>query len=94
MADDGQPKAGPRPDAPQVEHVAPGSVSDEAIETLLREVYVSGGFTDPQVANEALSAPQVRARGKMLVLRQGGGLLGMVMLQRCSVRNGTHQRAW
>jgi len=52
------------------------------IESLLREVYVSGGFTDAQVAASLFAAPAVLARGRVLVARalESKALAGMVIV--------------
>jgi GNAT superfamily N-acetyltransferase len=58
------------------------SVLPEELETLLRRVYVDGGFTDPEVAAPAFAALTVFARGQLLVTRDAptGALTGMVIV--------------
>jgi len=65
-----------------VELAADTSVADDAIETLLHDVYVQGGFTVPEVASTLFRASAVRARGDLLVARDptDGRLLGMVIV--------------
>ncbi|HZU85566.1 MAG TPA: GNAT family N-acetyltransferase [Polyangiaceae bacterium] len=41
-------------------------VADEALEAILRRVYVEEGFTPPAVAAKLFAAPVVRARGELL----------------------------
>lgn len=64
-------------------HVEPLEVSpeaDEALEALLYETYVRGGFTDATLANTLLAAA-VRSRGEVLAARdRTRSLLGTVTL--------------
>lgn len=54
--------------------------SDAALEALLHETYVRGGFTDAILAG-TLDAAAVRARGEVLAARdEAGSLLGTVTL--------------
>jgi ribosomal protein S18 acetylase RimI-like enzyme len=56
-------------------------VLDAALETLLRRVYVDGGFTEAGVAGAAFRAANVRARGEVLVACNAEGqLLGTVVV--------------
>jgi len=60
--------------------------ADAALETLLHETYVRGGFTDAILADTLLAAA-VRARGEVLAARDGpDSLLGTVTLARSPVR--------
>jgi ribosomal protein S18 acetylase RimI-like enzyme len=54
--------------------------ADAALETLLHETFVRGGFTDAILAHSLL-APAVRARGEVLAARDGtDSLLGTLTL--------------
>ena len=56
-------------------------VDDTQLEALLRDVYVGGGFTAPDVAATVFSAGAVRARGRLLCARdEHGGLVGTVIV--------------
>ncbi|MEM7234833.1 MAG: GNAT family N-acetyltransferase [Planctomycetota bacterium] len=65
-------------------HIAPASelgTSDEDLERLLHLVYVGEDFTDPEVGEVILSAPQVRARGEIIsAVSPAGDLVGIVIL--------------
>lgn len=64
----------------RVEPIPDSRDADSALEALLHESYVGGGFTDADSADE-LRAAAVRARGAVLVaLDRNGGLLGTVTL--------------
>ncbi len=56
------------------------------IEALLREVYVAGGFTDPDRAESLFLAPAIFARGRVLVSRDRATqrLMGMVIVASAS----------
>jgi ribosomal protein S18 acetylase RimI-like enzyme len=56
--------------------------SDVELGALLREVYVEGGFTAPDVAERLFAGPAVRARGTLVTARDpaNAALLGMVIL--------------
>jgi ribosomal protein S18 acetylase RimI-like enzyme len=56
-----------------------GEATDEEIERLLRRVYVEGGYTPAEVATAAFAAPAVRARGRLIVVRDAG-LVGMLIV--------------
>jgi ribosomal protein S18 acetylase RimI-like enzyme len=50
------------------------------LETLLKAVYVDGGFTEPSLADSLFAAESVRSRGEVLVAQDpSGGLLGAVI---------------
>lgn len=54
---------------------------DRELMTLLRRVYVGGGFTAPEVAEVMFAAEAVRARGRLLYARGSGGeLMGTVIV--------------
>ena len=57
-----------------------------AIEVLLREAYVSEGFTDPERAETLFVAPAIFERGRLLVARHQGHLAGMVIVVPASSR--------
>src|SRR5262245_59527171 len=58
---------------------APGS--DDDLESILKLVYVGGGFTEPSQADTSLAAASVRARGDVLVAREDNGrLIGSVVV--------------
>jgi ribosomal protein S18 acetylase RimI-like enzyme len=69
-----------------VMHVRVSIANPEAdsggIESLLREVYVEGGFTDAAVAESAFAAPAVFSRGRVLVAHdpETNKLAGMVIV--------------
>ena len=64
----------------RVEPLEDSPQADEALEALLYETYVRGGFTDASLA-ETLLAAAVRARGEVLAARdRAGSLLGTVTL--------------
>jgi ribosomal protein S18 acetylase RimI-like enzyme len=65
----------------QIEPIADSAAADEALEALLHESYVGGGFTAPEVAATTLRAAAVRSRGTVLVAHDGAGaVLGSVTL--------------
>ncbi|MBX7099299.1 MAG: GNAT family N-acetyltransferase [Myxococcaceae bacterium] len=51
-----------------------------AIEALLHEVYVGGGFTDPAAAVTRFAAEAVLSRGTVLLAEHAGTLAGMIVL--------------
>jgi ribosomal protein S18 acetylase RimI-like enzyme len=55
-------------------------VDDDEIEQLLRRVYVDGGFTSPDLAETLFAAAAVRARGRILFVREGQALAGMIIV--------------
>lgn len=56
-------------------------VSDAALEALLTDSYVRGGYTDPAVATGLFAAAAVRARGSVLVAHAADGdVLGTATL--------------
>jgi ribosomal protein S18 acetylase RimI-like enzyme len=57
-------------------------VSDQRLEALLQRVYVESGFTDPEVAQVALRASAVRARGELIAVcdSDSGVVCGIVMV--------------
>jgi ribosomal protein S18 acetylase RimI-like enzyme len=63
----------------QVEPLEDSPQADEALETLLYETYVRGGFTDAILAS-TLSASAVRTRGEVLAALEQTDLLGTVTL--------------
>jgi len=63
----------------QVEPLEDSPQADEALETLLYETYVRGGFTDAILAGTLLAAA-VRARGEVLAVLERTDLLGTVTL--------------
>jgi len=64
----------------QVDPLEVSPEADEALEALLYETYVRGGFTDESLAN-ALLAAAVRSRGDVLAARdETNSLLGTVTL--------------
>ncbi len=56
--------------------------NDEELATLLRAVYVDGGFTAPDLAERIFAGPAVRARGTLITARapESEALLGMIIL--------------
>jgi GNAT superfamily N-acetyltransferase len=56
-------------------------ISDPEISRLLTRVYVGGGFTDQETAKNLFDAAAVRARGKIIGVRErtSGELAGMVI---------------
>lgn len=59
----------------------PDGARDAVLESLLRRVYVDGGFTEAAVADTAVRATEVRARGEVLVARGAGdAVLGMIVV--------------
>lgn len=55
--------------------------ADHDLESLLKLVYVGGGFTEPSLADSLFAAATVRARGNVLVARDDHGhLLGSVVM--------------
>jgi ribosomal protein S18 acetylase RimI-like enzyme len=62
-----------------VEPLEDSPQADSALEALLYETYVRGGFTDAILAG-ALLAAAIRARGVVLAARDRGDLLGTVTL--------------
>jgi predicted N-acetyltransferase YhbS len=66
----------------RVEPLDDSPQADAALEALLYETYIGGGFTDANLA-EALRAAAVRSRGLVLAARdEAGALLGTVTLVR------------
>jgi ribosomal protein S18 acetylase RimI-like enzyme len=63
----------------RVEPLDDSPQADAALEALLYETYVRGGFTDANLA-DTLLAPAVRSRGEVLAAREAGALLGTVTL--------------
>ena len=65
-------------------HIAPlddSPIADAALEALLHESYVGGGFTSSEVAATMLRAAAVRSRGTVLVAHDDAGtLLGTLTL--------------
>lgn len=68
---------------------SPYTITDDAIEqaddhalvSLLRRVYVAGGFTAPAVADAVFTPEAVRGRGQLLYARGGdGALIGTVIV--------------
>jgi predicted N-acetyltransferase YhbS len=65
----------------RIESIADSAAADAALEALLYESYVGGGFTAPEVAATSLRAAAVRARGTVLVAQdEAGAVLGTVTL--------------
>lgn len=65
----------------QVRSGEAATCSDAELEGLLYSVYVGGGFTDADVAQNLLSASAVRARGELVIARAATGeLAGIVVL--------------
>ena len=62
-----------------VEPLEDSPQADSALEALLYETYVRGGFTDAILAGTLLGAT-VRARGEVLAARDRSELLGTVTL--------------
>lgn len=56
--------------------------SDAELSSLLCAVYVDGGFTAPEVAEQIFAGPAVRARGLLFTARDpdSDALLGMIIL--------------
>jgi ribosomal protein S18 acetylase RimI-like enzyme len=64
----------------RIEPIHPSPQADEALEVLLDQSYVAGGFTDPALA-DTLRAPAVRSRGTVLVACNAAGtILGTVTI--------------
>lgn len=64
-----------------IEDEAVTPVDDERLVALLREVYVGGGFTNPDLASSAFTPAAVRARGCLLCAwDDSGALAGMVIV--------------
>lgn len=62
-----------------IEPIADSGAADAALEAMLYESYVRGGFTAPEVAVTSLRAAAVRARGTVLVAQdEAGSALGTV----------------
>ncbi|HET9931918.1 MAG TPA: GNAT family N-acetyltransferase [Polyangiaceae bacterium] len=62
--------------------IQPGdeAIEDVELESLLRRVYVDGGFTDPAVAEQALKPNAVRRRGELLAaVTDDGSVAGIVI---------------
>lgn len=57
-------------------------ITDEALESILRRVYVEEGFTPPDIAAKLFAAPSVRARGELLCAWTDGEVepIGMVVM--------------
>ena len=54
---------------------------DRELESLLKMVYVGGGFTEPSLADSSFNGASVRARGDVLVAKDSSGtLLGSVVV--------------
>ena len=65
----------------RIEPIADSAAADAALEAMLDESYVGGGFTAPEVAATSLRAAAVRARGTVLVAHdEAGAVLGTVTL--------------
>lgn len=65
----------------RIELIADSTSADEALEALLYESYVGGGFTAPDAAVTMLRAAAVRSRGTVLVAHDGAGtVIGTVTL--------------
>ena len=61
--------------------IADSTAADEALEALLHESYVGGGFTAPDKADTILKAGAVRSRGMVLMAHDDtGAALGTVTL--------------
>jgi len=59
-----------------VDTIIPGErIGDRDLEQLLHDVYVGGGFTDPEIAPALFAAGAVRGRGRLLGLQDSGGAL-------------------
>lgn len=64
-----------------LEPIADSAAADEALEGLLRESYVGGGFAAPEAAETSFRAEAVRARGVVLVAHdEAGSAIGTVTL--------------
>jgi ribosomal protein S18 acetylase RimI-like enzyme len=65
----------------RIEPIADSPDADLALEALLHESYVGGGFTPPDVAGAIFRAEAVRSRGMVLLARDHAGVvLGTVTL--------------
>lgn len=65
----------------RIEPMAASPDADAALEALLHESYVGGGFTEPDLADTMLRAEAVRSRGVVLVAHDAAGvMLGTVTL--------------
>jgi GNAT superfamily N-acetyltransferase len=65
----------------RIEPIRASADADIALEALLRESYVAGGFTDPALADTMFRGAAVRSRGIVLVaLDQNATMLGTVTL--------------
>jgi ribosomal protein S18 acetylase RimI-like enzyme len=65
----------------RIEPIVDSAAADAALEALLYESYVGGGFTAPEIAATNLRAAAVRSRGKVLVAYgEAGAVLGTVTL--------------
>lgn len=62
--------------------IASAENDSREVESLLRKVYVDGGFTDPQVAESLFAASEVFRRGDVLVARdrETNALAGVVIV--------------
>jgi ribosomal protein S18 acetylase RimI-like enzyme len=58
----------------RIEPIQASPEVDAALEALLHESYIGGGFTDPELA-ETLRATAVRSRGTVLVARDPVGMI-------------------
>ncbi len=65
----------------RIDPIADSMLAHEALEALLHESYVGGGFTTPEAANTMLRAAAVKSRGTVLVAHdEAGTMLGTVTL--------------
>lgn len=66
----------------EVVQAGPEWGGDGELEAVLHEVYVGGGFTDPELAKTVLRASEVRLRGTLLIARSTSlrELLGTVIM--------------
>lgn len=61
--------------------VTAGTAGDDELGRLLREVYVDGGFTAPELADRILAPSAVRARGTLITARDSlGTLVGTIIV--------------
>src|SRR3954470_22706541 len=69
------------PDAIAIRLAQTEDATDAELEALLHRVYVAGGFTPAELANNLFAAAAVRARGQILIATADGNeLLGMVIV--------------
>ena len=64
----------------QVTLVTGPEVADDELQHLLHSVYVTEGFTDPDVAKSVFAAAAVRARGDLFIARHNDALVGTVIV--------------